>query len=123
MDKRKKGFLILLSIILIILSIMGIKNYRINNYSSKYLQKVADIISAVLMDHPELIQVGLVTLQIQNGSEMVIISPSYVISKEDYQDKINEIKIIIEQVKQQTKNLNEFEKVKYVYDYIGKTNR
>ena len=182
MDKRKKGFLILLSIILIILSIMGIKNYRINNYlskeyepkyiinelykskeinyqmalddnekaiydilienfskfktnfgidlekydynySSKYLQKVADIIGAVLMDHPELIQVGLVTLQIQNGSEMVIISPSYVISKEDYQDKINEIKIIIEQVKQETKNLNEFEKVKYVYDYIGKTNR
>mgnify|MGYP003314024423 CR=1 FL=1 len=51
------------------------------------MEKVSDVISAINMDHPELIQVGLVTLQIQNGSEMVIISPSYVISKEDYQDK------------------------------------
>ena len=158
MDKRKKGFLIILGLILIVGILFYSKNIRINTYlskeyepkyiinelykskeinyrvaldenereiyeilienftqfktgfgidlakydykySSKYLQKVADVIGAVLMDHPELIQVGLVTLQIQSGSEMVIISPSYVITKEDYQNKIDEIKLIIEEVK------------------------
>ena len=41
----------------------------------------------------------------------------------EYTKNIEKIKEIIKKVKNETNNLNEYDKVKYVYDYIGKNNK
>ena len=91
-------------------------------YASQYLEKAAEVVSAITMDHPELIHVGLVTLQTRMINGIVIITPSYVMTKDEYENNVKEIKKHIDIVKEVTKDFNEFEKVKYVYDYIGKSN-
>lgn len=91
-------------------------------YVSQYLEKVSDIISAVNMDHPELIHVGLATIQTRMGTGKVTVVPSYVMTKDEYEKNIIEVKNHIEVVKEVTKDFNDFDKVKYVYDYIGKSN-
>ena len=182
MSERKKLFLIVLSLIIIIFSIILLKNFRINSYlskeykskyiinelykskeinyrlaldkkekeiyetiienfieftpnfeidlskynyktSSKHLEKTSEIISAILMDHPELIHVGLVTMQIESRSKVVLITPSYVMGQDEYKNNVKEISAIIDKVKTDTKYLGELAKVKYVYDFIGKNNK
>jgi len=102
-------------------------NINMNNYDydldSLYFDKIDEIVSDIFMDHPELIYVGIVSMSKQNGSKLVTVSPNYLMSKEEYEKNILEIKTIIEEVKNNTKDLNEYKKVKYVYDYIGKKNK
>ena len=55
-------------------------------YASQYLEKAAEVVSAITMDHPELIHVGLVTLQTRLINGIVIITPSYVMTKDEYEN-------------------------------------
>lgn len=93
-----------------------------HEYESLYLDEVENIVDLVLMDHPELIHVGSVTISKYRGTQEASVTPNYLISKEEYENNIKEITTIIDKVKIETNNLNEYEKVKYVYDYIGKSN-
>lgn len=89
-------------------------------YSS--FKKINDVIQAICMDHPEIIQYGGSSFSKRKGDETVTIGISYVMTKEEYKERINEIKLIIEETKKQTKNMSEYEKTKYVYDYLGNKN-
>lgn len=94
------------------------------SYPYLYLDKISKIVYAIGMDHPELIQLGRISSSIDRSgnSKNVLINCGYVISKEEYLDKIEEITVIIEDIKNNTSNLDEYSKIKYVYDYIGKNN-
>jgi len=84
--------------------------------------KILDIVSAILMDHPELIHVATCSVSQTKVNDKVTIYPEYIMSKEEYTKNIKEIEEVIEKVKKETNNLDEYNKVKYVYDYIGKSN-
>lgn len=90
--------------------------------SYEYRDKIGDLFSMILMDHPELIHVGTIGYRI-TPTGIVTILPKYVMSKDEYTNNIVEIKNIIDSVKEATKDMNEFEKIKYVYDFIGKSNQ
>lgn len=92
------------------------------NHDALYLREVSKIIDAILMDHPELIQVGIISTSKQKDSKIATINPSYVMSKDEYINNVEKTKTIIEKVKVETNNLDEYNKVKYVYDYIGRNN-
>ena len=92
------------------------------NYDSLYFDKINEVTNIILMDHPELIHVGIVSMSKEKGSTTVTISPKYLMTRNEYLNNIEEIKVIINKVKKDTKDLDEYEKVKYVYDYIGKSN-
>lgn len=92
------------------------------NYDSLYFDKISEITNIIFMDHPELIYIGTFSMSKERGSNIVTIKPNYLMSKDEYTKNIEEIKLIINKVKEETKNLDEYEKVKYVYDYIGKSN-
>lgn len=92
------------------------------SYDSQYLKKTSEIIRDILVDHPELIHVGIVAMTTQKGSGYVVIIPNYVMTKDNYQASIDEMKKTIEIVQDETKKLNDYEKVKYVYDSLGNNN-
>lgn len=92
------------------------------SHSYLYLDKVSKIIDTISMDHPELIQIGFISSSIQRGTKDVVINCTYIMDEKEYVDKVEEIKVIINQIKEETSDLDEFSKVKYVYDYIGKKN-
>lgn len=101
--------------------IVDLSNFNYD-YDALYLREVSKIIDAILMDHPELIHVGVITTTKQKGSKKATVNPSYVMTKETYTNNIEKVKKIIEKVKVETVNLDEYNKVKYVYDYIGRNN-
>ena len=92
------------------------------SYDSLYFDKISEITNIIFMDHPELFYIGTFSMSKERGSNNVTIKPSYLMSKDEYTKNIEEIKLIINKVKEDTKELDEYEKVKYVYDYIGKSN-
>ena len=92
------------------------------NYDSLYFDKINEITNIIFMDHPELIHIGTFSMSKENGNKKVTIKPSYLMSKDEYMKNIEEIELIINKVKEDTKDLDEYEKVKYVYDFIGKRN-
>lgn len=92
------------------------------NYDSLYFDKINEITNIIFMDHPELIHIGTFSMSKEKGNKKVTIRPSYLMSKDEYIKNIEEIKLIINKVKEDTKDLDEYEKVKYVYDFIGKRN-
>ena len=92
------------------------------SYNSLYFDKINEITNIIFMDHPELIYIGTFSMSKEKGSNKVTIKPSYLMSKDEYIKNIEEIKLIINKVKEDTKDLGQYEKVKYVYDYIGKSN-
>lgn len=100
---------------------VDMKDYDFN-YDSLYFDKINEVTNIVFMDHPELIHIGIVSMSKQKGSTTVTISPKYLMTRNEYLSNIEEIKVIINKVKKDTKDLDEYEKVKYVYDYIGKSN-
>ena len=85
-------------------------------------KKISDVFKAIGMDHPELIQYGTSSYQKRQNETEVMITINYTMSKEEYEQNIIEIKKIIEEVKKETENLNDYQKVKYVYDYLGNKN-
>lgn len=105
------------------------KNFEIDlssyfyDHSYEYFDKIGNLFSMILMDHPELIHVGTISYSVDPATGIVIISPEYVMSSNDYNNNVIEIKNIINSVKEATKDMNEFEKIKYVYDFIGKSNQ
>ena len=95
--------------------------YKFKNNIS-YSDKMQKIIHCLVMDHPELIHFGWYRYRFNLDTKNLTIFPDYVMTKEKYKESISEITFIIDEVKNATVNMNEYEKVKYVYEYIGKSN-
>ena len=94
------------------------------DYKNSYgcFEKIFDITHLIAMDHPELIHVGGVSANKLKTSSSVTVNATYVMSQSEYEKNIEEIKKYINDVKNATANLDEYSKVKYVYDYLGNKN-
>lgn len=90
--------------------------------SAMYYNKFSDIMNNIFLDHPELIYVTSATMSFNQATKTLTVSPIYTMSKKEYQENLNQIYSSIQQVKSATSKMNEYEKIKYVYDYIGKNN-
>jgi len=91
-------------------------------YSHEYFEKISKINRAVMMDHPELIYFGYPEMSKQKNSKIVTIKIHYIMNKEEYLKNIKMIKNQIENIKNETINMDEYSKVKYVYEYLGNKN-
>lgn len=99
---------------------VDLTEYNFNNFysSTKFL---IDINNAIFMDHPELINFSYITITELDKNHLKI-DFNYVLNEHEYYDAIEEMKILLEEIKSKTKNLNDYEKVKYVYEWLGKRN-
>jgi len=87
------------------------------------LDDINEIIKVIQMDHPELIQLGGISISTTKGSNKIDFNCIYVMNKDDYEKSVQKIKRIITEIEIATFNMDEYSKVKYVYDYIGEKNR
>ena len=101
--------------------IINLTGFRSDEVYASF-NKISDVFQAIGMDHPELIQYGTSSFQKRQKDTEVTITINYTMSKEQYENNILEIKQIIDDVKKETKDLTDYEKVKYVYDYLGNKN-
>lgn len=95
------------------------KQYKYFYNSVQYFDKV---ISALLMDHPELIQYGSVTLTPIDYSKGLKVGIRYALDEKQTALALKDIQNTINSLKKVTKDMSEVEKVKYVYDYIADNN-
>ena len=90
-------------------------------FSSQY---VIDISNAIFMDHPELIHYSYISIsEINQNHNKLKVDFNYVMNNKQYNDAIDEIKTYLDEIKNDTKDLNEYEKVEYVYNWLGKRNK
>ena len=84
------------------------------------------VMDSIIMDHPELLQIASYSWSYNSlqDSENVKLTFSYAI-KFSFISKLGEMRIarIIDKIKKDTVNMDEIEKVKYVYEWIGKNNK
>ena len=92
---------------------------RSNNFylDVNNLSKITD---AVMLDHPELFYYGYPTFK-SNMNGSITIEFNYVDSNE-YDMYLSKIKNIIDDIKRATIEMNTYDKVKYVYEYLGNKN-
>lgn len=89
-------------------------NKKKSEYNTKTLKKIKQAIS---MDHPELINLGYIK-QSEN-IDTYKIHFLYTISQEEYDTSKELLKEIIENLKNETKELNKYDKIEYIYNYIN----
>lgn len=99
---------------------IDLTEYNFTNFysSSRYL---IDINNAIFMDHPELIHFSYITITELSKNHLKV-DFDYVLSKEEYYNAIDEIKLLLNEIKNHTKDLSDYEKVKYVYEWLGYRN-
>lgn len=88
--------------------------------STQYFNK---ILSALVMDHPELIQYSSVYMSAIEYSKGLNVRITYALNQETTKKALQEMKLILDEIKSKTENMSEIEKVKYVYDYIADNNK
>ena len=82
-----------------------------SEFNTKILKKVKQVIS---IDHPELINLGYIKpIETKDGYKIKIYY-----SGVDYDNSILEIKNIIENIKKETTNYEEYDKIEYIYNYL-----
>lgn len=91
---------------------------NISDYSKRRAEFNTDVFKrikqAISMDHPELINLGYIKQSDKEEEQRIYIY----YSKVDYNNSITELKNVIEQIKSETENYDEYEKIKYIYEYI-----
>ena len=93
------------------------------NYTNPYLliEKFKKVNQALIMDHPEIIYFAYPSMSTTNN-KILHVNISYVLNKKEYLSALNMMKKQIEEIKQKTNNLSDYEKIKYVYEYLGYKN-
>ena len=86
----------------------------------------ADIVKyaneALMVDHPELMNYAGYRWKYSNGKFKLTMIPAYNLSYKDYYG-VWRIERILDKIEKDTKNMNEEEKIKYVYDWMGDNNK
>ena len=94
----------------------------LKKYNNKSPEEVGSLLSvgsdAILIDHPELLQYS--NIGYMYTTEKLELRVSYAINN-PLEEEINSLKIqrIISNIKMKTRNMNDLEKIKYVYEWIG----
>ena len=93
------------------------------NYSHEHLlfEKFIKVNQALIMDHPEIIYFGYPSMSTFDNKTLNV-SIIYALNKEEYNYALKDIENQISKIKNNTSNLNDYEKVKYVYEYLGNKN-
>lgn len=76
---------------------------------------------ALLMDHPELIQFGYITVE-EIDSNTVKVSVKYALDQKEYPIVLEQIHEIIEEIKKATHGKTDYEKAKYIYEWLVQNN-
>ena len=99
---------------------MDLKKYGCNTYSECNLD-IFDVWDSIMLDHPELLQLSGMSYKYNNDSSIInlYIEPGLYFNFQ-YTTGIMRIKRILDDLKKETKNMSELEKVKYIYEWIGK---
>lgn len=99
-------------------------NFKDYGYDSKWqtTKGISKINHAIIMDHPELFQYGYIGYQINEGNHQVTLTITYATEKDRYEQNLSLIETALKEVKEKTKLMSEYEKAKYVYEYLLKNN-
>ena len=103
--------------------IEAIKNYKTiievrldSSEESEFIaKKLRNVKKAISMDHPELIELKDIIYTTNDKT----INIKYEIESNEKENKIIEIKQKIEEIKEQTRELSDYEKIKYVYNDLA----
>ena len=94
------------------------KGFKQSYFSADYFITIND---AIFMDHPELIHFAYISYR-EVSKHIYEIEFNYVLDKEKYNAAIKEMKLLLEEIKDATKEFSDVDKVKYVYEWLGKRN-
>lgn len=98
---------------------VDISDFKFDN-KLKIVQMIKKVISSITMDHPELIQYGIITYTYTYDS--VDINIRYALDEDEYHTALYEIRDVISKIRIETTNMNDYEKIKYVYEYLAISN-
>lgn len=95
---------------------INLTTYKIktSTFSTETLKNIKNILS---MDHPELINLSTISI-LSIDDEEAKLKINYAFLKEEYEIQLIKIKETIEEIKQQTETMNEYEKAKYIYEWF-----
>lgn len=82
--------------------------------------KLSKIIDAIMLDHPELFYFSTITYYGKSNGIRIVFN--YAITNDKYNDNLDRINKIIDYIKLETKDMDTYSKVKYVYEYLGNKN-
>ncbi len=89
-------------------------------FSGIELEKIQEV---MIMDHPELLQLGYFKLFDEDDSDnkkrQFQVEIRYAFKKAQYNTVYKKVKQILEKARKETTTMNDYEKAKYVYDWIG----
>ena len=95
-----------------------IYNGKINIQITDEETSVEKVLDAIKVDHPELLNFGSVTYSWDNdGNYKIKVNNATIILLE--QINISRIERIVYRIKEETKNMSDYEKIKYVYEWMG----
>lgn len=96
------------------------EKYKDFYFSVVELERIQEVME---MDHPELLQLGYFKLA-NNDSEKRIyqVEIRYALPQKKLNTAIKQTKKVLDKAVTDTKTMNDYEKAKYVYDFLGKKN-
>lgn len=95
-----------------------IYNGKMNIQITDKETSVEKVLDAIKVDHPELLNFGSVTYSWDNdGNYKIKVNNATIILLE--QINISRIERIVYRIKEETKNMSDYEKIKYVYEWMG----
>lgn len=96
------------------------EKYKDFYLSGIILEKIQEV---MIMDHPELLQFAYFKLEGGNSKERKYqVTVEYALNKSQYNTAVKRVKAVLDQAAKATSTMNDYEKAKYVYDWIGKKN-
>lgn len=102
---------------------LDLKDYGCDVYEGCDVD-IVSVWNAVMMDHPELLQLSVMSYRYYNDSSIVkLYFNSGLHFNFQYTMGIMRIQRIIDEIKKATNGMSEKEKVKYVYEWIGSNNK
>ncbi len=85
-----------------------------SDFRTETLKNIKHVLS---MDHPELINLGNINIYSSEGNDTKLII-NYAMSHDKYNESLAQITDILNLIKEDTKDLSEYDKVSYVYNYF-----
>lgn len=97
-------------------------SYKNHNIDYSYVDDVMKISDAIIMDHPELIQYAYPTIYTENDNGKIHVKIIYALSEKEYGEYVKIIANELENINKNIDGYSEYDKVKYIYEYLAKKN-